>query len=457
MCRSSLFVFVLTTAVVSAQNADPGRSSTQQILDRLDSLEKQNEQIVKEIHLLREQLTAAKPPVGDGPAASAGSGPAVAQATVDERLTVQEHRTAEQAQTKVEAAHKFPIQLTGMLLFNAFANSAGAPGEDASEYGVLTGPSRDGATLRQTLLGLEFQGPSLPGNGRMNGYLMMDFWGGPSTPGLSWLRLRRAGLSFDWKRRSVFVGEDKPLISPYQPDSLAEVGVPPLAGAGNLWYWLPQVRYEERFQLAANTKLTGQIAVIQTKETYTYNGAQTTVPYDQSRPGVEGRLAFSHNFDDTRKFEIAPGFHFSTSHFAGSSVGSHIGSIDFSVVPHRYLQLSGTVFHGQNVAGLGSLGNGFSVSYAGVHPVTSSGGWAQVAVPITSRLTWNFYSGLESDGNNHLPASSVVRNWSYASNVLYHLGPNLIIGLEAMQLRTRTASGAPGLYNHYDFAVGYLF
>ena len=462
MLRSLLLAFVLLAPSLKAQNVDTKPVSTQQILDRLDALEKQNQEIVNEIRLLREQLTAEAPatenssaiPVRDELKAGKIT---TGNATINERLTIQENRTAEQAQTKIEAAHKFPVQLTGMLLFNVFANSATPSGEDPNEYALLTGPNRDGATLRQTLLGFQFQGPSLPGNGRVNGYLMMDFWGGSSIPGASWLRLRRAGISLDWKNRSVFVGQDKPLISPYQPDSLAEVGIPPLAGAGNLWYWLPQIRYEERLNLGANTRLTGQLSAIQTKEAYGYAGTASAYSFEQARPGVEGRLAFSHNFDDTRRFEVAPGFHFSTSHVAGYSIGSHIASVDFLVVPARYLQLSGTAFRGQNVAGLGSLGNSFVFSYSGLHPVTSSGGWVQFAVPMTPRLTWDLFTGLEDDANNDLPAASIVRNWSYATNLMYHLGPNLIIGLEALQLRTRTISGVPGLHNHYDLAVAYLF
>ena len=117
-----------------------------------------------------------------------------APSSVAERVTVEENRTAEQAQTKVEAANKFPIQLTGTLLFNAFANSANPGKESASDYGLLAGPNRSGATLRQTLLGFDFQGPALPGGGRVNGSLTMDFFAGYADPGANWFRLRRADV-----------------------------------------------------------------------------------------------------------------------------------------------------------------------------------------------------------------------------------------------------------------------
>src|SRR5581483_5332996 len=141
-----------------------------------------------------------------------------------------------------------------------FANTGAVSPENSGGYGLLTGPATSGATLRQTLLGLQFQGPSLPGDGRVNGSIMMDFWAGSPTAGSNWLRLRRADVSRDWQSRSFTVGQDKPLIAPYQPDSLAEVGIPPLAGAGNLWLWLPQVRYEERLHLAKNSGIKAQVS-----------------------------------------------------------------------------------------------------------------------------------------------------------------------------------------------------
>lgn len=447
-------ILVLVAIRLCAQDKDDSSAVMKQILERLDSLEKENRQLVQEVKGLREQVAESHSTASQAP--SNESKPD--QATLNERVTVEEHRTAEQAQTKVEAAHKFPIQLNGILLFNAFANSAGEAGEYSGNYNLLTGPSRDGATIRQTILGLDFQGPSLPGNGRVNGFITMDFFGGTSDPEYTRLRVRRADISFDWKDRSFSVGQDKPLISPYQPDSLAEVGIPPLAGAGNLWLWLPQARYEERHQLGKNTGVKAQFSLMQTEEPYAMVPPSLANTLEPARPALEGRFAFWHRWDDTRRFEVAPGFHVSTTHLGGKSVDSRIGSFDWLFVPTSYLQISGTFFKGQNVAALGALGNGFVITPTGdIRPVDSTGGWAQLAFPLTSRWTLNIYSGVENDHNSFLTASSIVHNWTYASNVMYHIGPNVVVSLEALQMRTRSFSGVEGLQNHYDLAVGYLF
>jgi hypothetical protein len=458
MRRSLPFLIVIFALNLYAQGKPDSSAVLQQILDRLDSLEKQNQELVKEVRTLRQQLQVS-PPASQPPAdAAAAAAKPKEQPSLDERLAVEEGRTAEQAQTKVEASHKFPIQLDGMLLFNAFANGKYYEAPYSNEYGVLTGPNTSGATFRQTLLGLRFQGPSLPGDGHINGSFMMDFWGGSSDPSSNWLRFRRGDISFDWNSRSISFRQDKPVISPYQPDSLAEVGVPPLAGAGNLWLWLPQVRYEERFRFSGSSGLTGQVAVMQTKETDATLPASFSSSLESARPALEGRFAYWRKFDDTRRFELGSGFHVSSTHVAASSVGSHIGTVDWLIIPGAHLRLSGMVFKGQDVAALGSLGNGFTIVSSGnVVPVHSVGGWAQMAIPITNRLTFNLFGGFEDDHAAKVIDSYTGRNLAYASNLMYHLGPNVVVSFEAMQMRPRLFSGEVQVQHHYDLAVGYLF
>ncbi|HZS55523.1 MAG TPA: hypothetical protein VFA65_14075 [Bryobacteraceae bacterium] len=455
--RRNLLPILLVVAInLCAQESGDSPAMMKQILERLNSLEQENKQLMQDVKSLREELAASRP-ANEAKATANENKPD--QPTIEERLSVEEQRTAEQAQTKVEAAHKFPIRLDGMLLFNAFTNSSGNAAEYYPEnYSLLTGPVRDGATVRQTLLGLDFDGPHLPGGGRVSGFLTMDFFGANPDPQDFHLRLRRAGISFDWANRTVFVGQDKPLISPYQPDSLAEVGVPPLAGAGNLWLWLPQVRYEERLHLAKNSGIKAQVSVLETEETYTNAPSIVAPTLAPARPALEGRVAFWHNFDDTRKLEFAPGFHVSTTHVGGASVDSRVGSFDWLFIPASFLQFSGTIYTGQNVAGLGALGNGFTVTRNhGIQPVHSTGGWAQVAFPITSRLTFNVFSGIENDRSPFFYSTNIVHNWTYASNLMYHVGPNVVVSLEALQMRTRSFLDVGALQNHYDLAVGYLF
>jgi hypothetical protein len=445
--------FLLLLLVVPAYpQGDPSSAVLQQILQRLDRLEKQNRELMQEVTALRQQLAAAQ----GKPAATSAEAPK--PPSLRQEVAVNKARIAEQAQTKVEAAHKYPIKLTGLVLFNAFSNTESRNGDAVSDQGLLGDSYGDGATMRQTLLGFKFHGPALPGDGHVDGSLTMDFWGGGAVTGSNWIRLRRAEVSLNWRNRSFMVGQDKPLISPYNPDSLAEVGVPPLAGAGNFWFWLPQARYEERIRLGKSWGINGQVAMLQTGG-MAYRSTEESYGYvEPVKPALEGRIAIWHRFDDDRRFELAPGFHISSDHIGGASVGSRIASLDWLIDPGFHLKITGTVFTGRNVAGLGSLGNGIVIGADGIaRAVHSSGGWTQVAVPVTSRLTWNIFSGLEEDSDAEPSYSTVIRNWSYASNLIYHLSSNVVIGLEGLQMRTRSGLEIPGVQNRYDLAVGYLF
>jgi hypothetical protein len=439
----SILLFPLLLTPAWAQTNDLAESMAQ-VLKRLDALEQENRHLAEELRSLKQELASKQPPAPQAPDA----------VSLEERVDVSEKRVAEQAQTKVESSQKFPLSLNGMLLFNAFSGN-----KDAAIYSsylpTLDGPTRSGATVGQSIIGLQFQGPSLPGNGHVNGFLTMDFWGAYSgTSNVGWFRVREADLSFDWKNRSISFGQMKPLISPLQPTSLAEVAVSPLAGAGNLWYWLPQARYEERWRMNARTGINLQAALLQTNEAAASISVEYPASVQPTRLAIEGRAAFWHQFDETRRFEIGAAFHESSSHVDGVSVPSHIASIDWSISPLSKLQWTGTFYRGQNVASLGSLGNGFSIEWNGaVQAIQTTAGWSQLAFPITNRLTFNLFGGIESDNGSY----AITRNFTYATNFMYHLGPNVVVSAEALQSRLSYFHSAHELVNRYDLALGYLF
>src|SRR5579862_1916852 len=111
---------ILTLWLLSANVAARGQSppQLQQVLDRLDRLEKDNQALLEEVHALRQEVSALKPSAGQSASAPADS----AAQSAEDRQQVQQNRIDELAQTKVEASQKFPIRITGMALFNASLN-----------------------------------------------------------------------------------------------------------------------------------------------------------------------------------------------------------------------------------------------------------------------------------------------------------------------------------------------
>ena len=148
---------LLCSVNLAGQTAAP---ELRQILERLEGLERSNRELTEEVRALRNQLSATNPrPRGEGP-------------ELEEQVAVQTARLEEQAQTKVESGQRFPIRIKGMLLFNTFLNSK----QDGKEqYPSAAAPRADyatgGASLRQSVVGLEYRGPEVLGGGKLHASL----------------------------------------------------------------------------------------------------------------------------------------------------------------------------------------------------------------------------------------------------------------------------------------------
>jgi hypothetical protein len=254
------------------------------------------------------------------------------------------------------------------------------------------------------------------------------------------------------------VAQDKPILSPRDPTSLAQVAVSPLTGAGNLWLWQPQVRFEQRFTVGENTGLRAQVGIYQTNEPSSAAGPEYTSTLSSARPALQGRFEFWHAWGLNRRVEIAPGFHTSNTHVAGVSVPSRIASIDWLIQPAAKLRWTGMFFQGRNAAGIGGLRQGFTIfGRDRIVPIHAAGGWTQLSFLPTSRLSFNTYGGQESNRTSDMIEDAIRRNFVYAANGIYRVGSNLLIGLEASQVRTSYLRSGIRRNNHYDITLAYLF
>jgi hypothetical protein len=465
-CQSISPLWAVRCAIllgVSTAAYSQAAPQVEQILNRLDQLEKDNQALLEEVRALRQQVSSLRAPSPESAAEQAQ-----AQPPAEDRQAVDENRIDELAQTKVEASEKFPIRITGMALFNASVNGRfNGDAENPLVASLVPGQMTGDGTLRQSTLGLLFNGPQTFWNGKISGSVYLDFFGG-STSSLDHLvRLRTAAINLDWANTSVTFGQDKPIISPRDPNSLAQVGYSPLSGAGNLWLWQPQARVEQRFTLDENTGLRAQAGVIVTSSlnypSTPYISSQNPPQQEFSTPGAEGRLEFWHRWSDNNRVEIAGGYHFNRNRVIETVVPSEIYSVDWFVRPIPKIEFSGMFYHGQNVGTLGALPQGFIVhSYAReatgeVDAVHSTGGWAQIRVPITSRLAWDVYGGQQDDRNSDLAWGYIAKNQGYFSNLMYRIAPNVLVSLEGGQVRTTYMGLGNRLNDHYDLGIAYLF
>jgi hypothetical protein len=462
--RRSLRRIVCTLAALVF--ASPGlpaqeKSELQQILDRLDRLERQNQQLTDEVHALRTELAATRAQPADSQTVQAAStqSPSITTPPLDERVQTNEQRIADLSQEKVEASQKFPISLTGMVLFNSFLNGKNAGGsEDPTFASSASGNAVNGATVAQTILGLRYQSPKALWGAQVNGSLFFDFWGGSGAALDHTARLRTADIQLDWTNTSVMVGQDKPLIAPRDPFSLAQVETSPFTDAGNLWLWSPQVRVEQRFKFGNNSGLRGQLSVYELGETA--DGPNNTYGYSEtgSAPALEGRFEFWHSFSDHTRIELAPGFHTAQTTENGASIPSRLFSFDWFMNPWEKIELSGAFYRGENIAGLGAIGPGYFLAAPGItRPMQSIAGWAQIAWLATPKLTFHLIAGQDDNQRSEVATGLIYKNQGYAANLVYRIAPNVLFSLEGMKLLTSYAGSGTRFNNHYDLGLAYLF
>ncbi len=442
---------MLLAAALAAILSDSlrGQAGLDAILERLERLEKQNAELRAEVQALRQELEGSRQPV----------------TALEEKVEVQAGRIMEQDQVKAETVQKVPVRLTGMILFNAFRNTRhGGAADNPTIAGNTRGPVNAGGTLRQSVIGLEFDGPEAMLGGKLRGSLMLDLFSGSTDPLNQQVRLRTGFIEAQWGSTSVLFGQEKPIFAPREPNSLAQVGVSPLTAAGNLWRWRPQVRFEQRIGLGRGSELQARIGVSQTEERNVQAPTEFDATIEARRPALEGRFQVAHHLDDRRRVEIAPGFHWSTTHVGGAVVPARAFSLDWFFNPHPRIEFTGNLFRGRNLAKLGAGGvrQGFLVQRISPTqvvflPVRTRGGWTQVSFLPTSRLTFNLQAGQDDPNNRDLAPGGIVKNLAFGANVFYRIGPNVVVGGEVSQVRTRYLSGQRPLNNHYDLAVAYLF
>lgn len=281
---------LLTPLILAAQE----RGDLQQVMDRLDRLERENRNLADEVRALRTELATSRGAAPTGAVSAAVEpGPVTApiEAPLEERVAVAEQRTQDLSQSKVEAGQRLPITLTGMVLFNSYLNGSASGGLQAPLVAALSdNVSRGAASLSQSIIGFRFQGPRVLGGGQVKGTFDMDLWGGTASSLNHLVLLRVATVRVDWNNSSIIVGQDKPIIAPRDPDSLSQVAFSPLTAAGNLWLWQPQARFEQRFALGENTGIRAQAGVYQTSEPLASAGPEYQATLATSRPALQGRF-----------------------------------------------------------------------------------------------------------------------------------------------------------------------
>ncbi len=504
-----IVVFASPAHMLSAQAASQ-TSLTQQIQKLTDAMARtqaQVEQSQRELDEMRRELTAlqrqlaqsgstAAAPSSQAPATSssaAPSSPAAASAAIEdmrERQAMQASQIATHEQIKVESESKYPVKITGLLLLNGFVNTS-AVDVAATPTLAIRGSGSTGASVRQTVLGIDARGPHLFG-ARSYADLRVDFDGSPQPSGApgsysgyydsntTLLRLRTVHAALQWDHTEAYFSLDRPIFSPDAPTSLTAVAVPPLAWSGNLWTWNPQFGVTQDIGFARSRDLRLQAALIDVSDapvmpvisTATATPASTA---EQSRwPGVEARVALlgSELKDDGSRFGVG-GYFAPHRILPATNFDAWAATLDGRLMLPAQLQLTGSFYRG---LALGGLGGGAYKDFAyfvdpdstGYYfrPLDDVGGWAQLKAKLSEKLEFNAAFGIDNVFAGELrqyavPTSTIyqnlARNRTYTGNVIYSPSAYLLFSMEYRHLESSPVVGLPAGSNIIGLAAGYKF
>jgi hypothetical protein len=400
---------------------------------------------------------------------------------LEETQSLLNDKINEQYQTKVEAASKYHVRLSGIVLMNAFRTHGASDNFDLPDYAIpAPGVSQSGfgATLRQSEVGLEVFGPTLIG-AKISANIHMDFAGGfPSTPnGVDFgvARLKTASVRLDWADTSIIAGQDSLFISPLSPTSFASLATPAFAYAGNLWGWIPQLRIEHQLNLSDTQKITIQAGILDnlTWELPPDSFYRFPTAGEQSgQPAYAARTTWSTEIFGHELSAGGAGY-YSRQDWSGRRIDGWAGMGDWQVPITRRFTLSGKFYRGRAAGGLGA-GIGQTVLYGPsslyastlIRGVDSAGGWAQLKWQITPKLEINGVIadddvlsrdliGFATSQNNYSPI--LGRNRGALANVIFRPRSDLILATEFRRLRTYPFYENSSVTNQLNLAVGVLF
>jgi hypothetical protein len=482
----------------------------QKLTEAMARTQSQLEESQRELDEMRHQLASLQKQLGAGNAiatstnlsapviASSSSSPApqvapaINAATVQDirdRQAMDESQIATHEQVKVESESKYPIKITGLLLFNGFANTSSVD-VAATPTLALPGGGSTGASVRQTVLGFDASGPHLFG-ARSHADLRVDFDGtsqsnsttiyaGPYAS-QSLLRLRTAHATLNWDSTEAFFSLDRPIISPEVPTSLTAVAEPALAWSGDLWTWNPQLGVTRDIHYSQSHVLRFQAALIDPGD-----APQTAVPTsvvpngvapgasEQSRwPGTEARIALYDSPSDETASHIGVGGYYSRHSSLGYNFDAWAATLDARLrLPLRF-QFSGSFYRGAALGGLG--GGGYKDYVFREDPITGGhqyhalddiGGWAQLKEKFNAHWEANAAFGMDNVFASELYHYSVTggsayqnlaRNSTYTGNVIFSPSAYLLFSVEYRHIISAPIFGLPANSNIIGLGAGYKF
>jgi hypothetical protein len=456
---------------------------------QLEQSQKEILQLQEELSEIRKQLAVTQP-LSTTSSSATNDVNNMEKSTVASIEDIHERQQALEAevklheQTKIESGSKYPIRLTGLILFNSFINRGAVDELDLPEAAlsqsneVMNGST--GASFRQTILGIEGFGPKIAG-ARTSADVSLDFFAGlaysSSATSAGIVRMRTASIDLDWDKDSLQFGMVAPLISPLSPTSYAAIAEPSMAGAGNLWTWSPQLRFAHQIPIESGGKLQLELGLWDPAAAgYSTNQLfRVPSPGEQSmQPAYESRISYTSSSEEHALQLGLGGYYSRQSYPYGDHIDSWAGTVDWRIPFGSRFEVSGEGYRGRALGGLG--GGVYKDAIYGTNPITGAdsyiglnaiGGWTQLKSRFGQSFESNASIGLDdgfaSDFHalilpvNATEAQLRARNKMVVGNLVFRPKTYLILSPEYRRIWTWPISGAVSSADIFTLSVGYQF
>ena len=215
-----------------------------------------------------------------------------------------------------------------------------------------------------------------------------------------------------------------------------------------MWIWAPQLESTNRARLGDGT-LGLDFALLDPAApgSPAITGARQPNPAESSRqPGYESRVSYSLPLMD-RPFTVGAGGYYSRQTYPGNQhIDAWAGTADWKFPFTRWLQLSGELYRGR---ALGGLGAGTFKDYltdpdsGAIRGLDDEGGWSQLKAKMTSSLEANFAIGEDAG------FSSQLRYYTdpTATDIYTNLARNRTVLANKMCIRDRKRKDV-GIWKH---------
>jgi hypothetical protein len=459
-------------AVAAARHADEMLTQMQQTISRLE--EAINHQAKEPVALNTNEVKKTEAVQPEKAVEAKAAKPAQGQTA--------------QADSPVTTVSKMPLKLYGSILFNSGYLDKGANNLDVPLFSQKRNTAADqnhqtfNMTARQSRFGMRYEGKAFK-EAKLTGVLEFDLFGGKPAfangEHFDLMRLRLAYARLDWQKDSLEVGQDWSVFAPLNPTTIASYAIPGFATSGNLWYRMPQIRYEHREKVGDKTNLVLTTALLDPNAGDNSGnpafrapglGERGALPAFEARFGVttqaherESAIGVSSHYS---RFLAVPG-----STVAGiavttrSPIDSYGVNLDANLWLSSGVRVTGELFHGRalgifsgNVAQVANVVNGRAIG------INTNGGWFEFHAEAPKRYdgTWKNFSanagyGAEDNRDANLSVGLRKRNQTFLGNGQYKFSPYFTLSLEYRHLHTEWFKQATAAQSVNWANLGLLF